>query len=131
MATVYAKIDFLHKQCMTFVSEREQRLIKSNIKRLYVSVDRQEYIVNWTRREDKRNIKLSAIGSADNETGYVFQMNLNYDPCISPIEIEENALSVNDYNAQYAYRKHARFWLNGDYKESVKNSRSKRQMDHL
>ncbi|WP_198265345.1 hypothetical protein [sulfur-oxidizing endosymbiont of Gigantopelta aegis] len=64
---------------MTFVSEREQRLIKSNIKRLYVSVDRQEYIVNWTRREDKRNIKLSAIGSADNETGYVFQMNLNYD----------------------------------------------------
>jgi len=33
----------------------------------------------WSRREDKRNVKLSAIGSADNKTGYVFGMQVYSD----------------------------------------------------
>ncbi len=77
-------------------------------------------MVNWTRRNDKRNIKLSAIGSADNDTGYVFQMNLNYDPLMEHNLIEKNA--IPDVAKKPAYREYARLWLQTDYDESVLRS---------
>lgn len=80
MPSVYAKIDFLWDQSLAFAGNRERKLLKGMvIRRLYVGVDRQDYVVNWTKREDKRNIQLTAVGSADNETGYVFGMHLNFD----------------------------------------------------
>jgi len=122
MSTVYNKIDFIHKQCLAFVAERERKLIDKHIERVYVSVDRQEYVVNWSRRDDKRNITLSAIGSADNQTGYVFGMHLNYDPSINPVRVEADATIIGDNTQDYAYRKHARLWLQSDYLESLKQS---------
>lgn len=120
---IYAKIDFLHRQCLAFVAEREQKLLDGKIiRRLYVSVDRQDYMVNWTKREDKRNIRLSSVGSADNETSYVFGMHLNYDPCLNPDEIEADAVANGDYSLQPAFRKYAHLWLHGDYANSVARS---------
>jgi transposase-like protein len=120
MPTIYYKIDFLHHQCLSFIAERERKLLGGkHIKRLYISVDRQEYVVNWTKRDDKRNVSLSAIGSADNQTGYVFQMNLNYDPYADADSIEADVIKLNDTANQYAFRKYARLWLKSDYAESV------------
>lgn len=51
--TLYPKLDFLHRQCLAFVGHREQRLLQDfSIPRLYIGVDRQDYVVNWTRRQD-------------------------------------------------------------------------------
>lgn len=73
--TLYPKLDFLHRQCLAFAGHRERRLLQGfSIPRLYLGVDRQDYIVNWTQREDKRNVQLTAVGSADNATRYVFGM---------------------------------------------------------
>jgi len=67
--TLYSKIDFLHRQCVAFVGHRERRLLQGiSIPRLYIGIDRQDYVVNWTRREHKRNVQLTAVGSADNAT---------------------------------------------------------------
>ncbi len=119
METIYGKIDFLHRQCLAFAADRERRLLDGkHIRRLYVSVDRQEYVVNWSRREDKRNITLAAIGSADNATGYVFGMHLNYDPSLIADQIEADAIAIGDASLQFAYRKHARLWLQDDYEKS-------------
>ena len=63
--TVYAKIDFIHRQCMAFAQSREAQLPEKSFRRLYVSVDRQDYVINWVRREDKRNTVVSAVASAD------------------------------------------------------------------
>jgi len=123
MATVYSKINFIHRQCMAFVAERELMLMNKHLERVYVSVDRQEYVVNWTKRDDKRNVKLTAIGSADDQTGYVFGMHLNYDSTIDHDTIE--AESLLDTNCKHAYRRHARLWLQCDYDESAMRSRSK------
>ncbi len=124
--SIYGKIDFIHKQCVAFVAERERKLLNGKkIKRLYVSVDRQEYVVNWSRRKDKRNIKLSAIGSADNESGYVFQMNVNYDPELDHYEIEQEAST--DTQTKPAYRQHARLWLQSDYNASLLYSQTKQK----
>ncbi|MFK5947616.1 MAG: hypothetical protein QM500_02455 [Methylococcales bacterium] len=123
MSTIYAKINFLHKQCLAFVAHRERQLINGkHIKRLYISVDRQEYVVNWSKRSDKRNIVLSAVGSADNSTGYVFQMNLNYDQNINPEKTDSHSKEINDCTEKHAYRQYARLWLDCDYKESLKYS---------
>lgn len=128
MPTIYNKIDFLHRQCLAFVAERERKLLDGkHIERLYISVDRQDYVVNWAKREDKRNVTLSAIGSADNQTGYVFQMSLNYDYDADVNFIETDALQLNDAVNQYAFRKYARLWLQADYTESVQRSVSNKQ----
>jgi len=121
--TLYDKIDFIHRQCIAFAGDREQKLLKGKvIRRLYVSVDRQDYVVNWTQRADKRNTQLSAVGSADNETGYVFGMHLNYDPILDPKTVEEHAIAAGDYGIPFPFREHARLWLQGDYEDAARRS---------
>lgn len=124
METVYWKIDFLHKQCLAFAAERERRLLDGKpIRRLYIGVDRQDYIVNWTRHEDKRNVQLTAVGSADNETGYVFGMHLNYDLSLDVKAVEEEAAQINDCNAPFPFRRYARTWLACDYERAINGRR--------
>lgn len=122
--SLYPKIDFIHNHCLGFVADRERKLLEGmSIPRLYISVDRQEYVVNWTQRKDKRNTVLSAVGSADNETGYVFGMTLNYDPSLDPDIVEKSAIAAGDYTAKFPFRQFARLWLKGDYSIAVKNSK--------
>jgi len=123
MPTIYSKIDFLRRQCLAFVGDRERRLMNKHLDRVYVSTDRQEYVVNWSRRNDRRNVKLTAIGSADNQSGYVFGMHLNYDASVDHELIETESLIDEGY--KHAYRKHARLWLQSDYDESSMGSQSK------
>ncbi|WP_210411823.1 hypothetical protein [Noviherbaspirillum sp. UKPF54] len=117
--TLYGKIDFLYRQCLAFASAREQALFELDLSRLYVSVDRQEYKVNWSRDTDRRNVVLRAIGSADNHTGYVFGMHLNFDPFLNPSEVESDALAARDAELPYPHRKYARVWLSHDYEEGL------------
>ena len=124
-STLYHKIDFIHRQCMAFVADREKYLPNKKIRRLYIGVDRQEYTINWSSRNDRRNSSMWSIASADNETGYVFGVHLNYDPSEDPVEVEKGA---GTYEAWSPFRKHARLWLMRDYSESVKQSRLKAGM---
>ena len=89
------------------------------IKRVYVGVDRQDYVINWTNRRDKRKVILHAVGSADNETGYVFGMHLNFDPSLDSGEIGKDAATIEDYNLPHPFRRYARVWLSCDYIEAI------------
>jgi transposase-like protein len=114
--TLYPKLNFLHRQCLAFVGHRERRLLHGlSIPRLYIGVDRQDYIVNWTQREDKRNVRLTAVGSADNATRYVFGMHLNFDPDMKSSVIEHEAAALGDPEVQMPFRRHARLWLASNY----------------
>ncbi|MBK1670800.1 hypothetical protein CKO28_22545 [Rhodovibrio sodomensis] len=62
--TVYEKIDCIHRQCLSFLAAHEAKLARKRLRGLYISVDRQDYIVNWSDRAFKRNTQLTAIGSA-------------------------------------------------------------------
>lgn len=115
---LYHRIDFIHKQCMDFVKDREKQLKKMPIDRLYLSLDRQEYSINWNERKDKRNVILTAITSADNKTGYVFGINPNFDGSLDKEAIEKNALEIGDKTKTSPFRKYARLWLEQDYYES-------------
>ena len=68
MSTLYRKIRFLQQQCNKFIGRRERKLHSMQIARLYIGEDRQDYVINWTDSEDRRNVTFRAIGSADNAT---------------------------------------------------------------
>lgn len=118
-ATLYGKIDFLHRQCIWFASRYEQMILRAPpVTRLYLSVDRQDYVFNWGTQLDRRNVMLHAIGTADNASGYVFGMHLDFDGSLDPEETERAAISEGDYEQQYPYRRYARLWLQRDYDDS-------------
>ncbi len=122
---LYGKIDFLHAQCLAFMADRESRLLDGMpMARLYLGTDRQDYMVNWMRQEDRRNVVLHAVGTADNATSYVFGMHLNYDAALDVAEIERAAQAAGDYQAQLPFRRYARCWLKKDYDESLRQRRS-------
>lgn len=116
---LYHRIDYIHKQCMAFVANRESKLKDMPIDRLYLSIDRQEYSVNWNERKDKRNIVITSIASADNKTGYIFGMNPKFDGSIDIEAVEEDALNLNESSKTAPFRKYARLWLKQDYIESA------------
>jgi hypothetical protein len=64
--TFYKKIDFLYDQFISFAYQRESKLIdKKFFKRLYISADQQDLMMNWTDRKIRRNIVFKAAGAAD------------------------------------------------------------------
>lgn len=119
--TLYDKIRFIHKQAMAFVARREMRLLSGELEleKLYLSVDRQEHLINWVNRKDKRQTVFQAVGTADNTSSYVFAIHLNYDPALQPQAVEMEAMRNGDYSLKAPFRRHARLWLLGDYAPAV------------
>jgi hypothetical protein len=128
---LYSKLEYFYAQCRAFASEVERRFLEKSqvgFHRLYLSTDAQEYVLNWKFHENRMNVKLSAIGTADNDSGYVFGMNLNFDP--NAVLAEKEAEAAPDAGKPEPYRKHARFWLKDDYLKSLARSakRAKRRV---
>jgi len=121
-AVLYNRIDHIHKQCISFASSREGKLKDMSFERFYISVDRQEYSINWTERKDKRNIVLMGITSADNSTGYIFGIHPNFDQDKNKEQIEQDAFDCGDYIKTPPFRKHAHLWLDRDYADSTKRA---------
>ena len=120
MPTLYDKIDYIHRQCLAFAASRERKLLEGMpIRRLYIGVDRQDYLVNWSQTKDKRNVLMNAVGSADNTTGYVFGLHLNFEPSLDWVVVEHDAIQSGDYQRKRPFRKYARLWLQQDYLESL------------
>ncbi|MFP4896838.1 hypothetical protein [Paraburkholderia sp. EG304] len=121
---IYDKLAFIHRQCMAFAGNREARLLNPSfvLPKMYVAVDRQHYIVNWTSREDRRTTQLNAIGTSDVKTGFVFGMHLNFDGSMEPEDVEADALKAGDLGLSSPFRKYARVWLSVDYKRSLADS---------
>ncbi len=128
-STFYRRIDFIHKQCMAFVADRERRLADMPIKELHIAIDRQEHLVNWSYRDDKRNVNLDAITTSDNLTGYVFGMHSNFDYSLDNKTVQVDALNSGDASVSPPYRKYARLWLNMDYVACQMRSSEKKLRD--
>jgi hypothetical protein len=112
---VVDRIAFIHRQCVAFVSDRERRLTRMNIPRLRVSVDGQEYAINWRSHLIRRNVSLMATATVCNDTGYCFAAHFNYDPDLNRTAEEAAALAAGDADKPYALRRRSRVWLSTDY----------------
>lgn len=126
--TFYHRLDFLHRQCQAFSAHRERALASLPIRRLYLGVDRQDYLVNWIVRKDKRSIQLSAIAAVDNEHGYCFGTHLNFDPSLDSEVVQAEVEKNGDLGMPYPHRRFARLWLNADHElASAKSLRTSRR----
>jgi len=127
---VYDKIAFIHRKCQEFVGDRESHLLDANfvLPKIYLSVDRQHYVVNWSQRKDRRTVQLNAIGSADIESGYVFGFHLNFDGGLDPAAVEADAAGIGDTLLHPPFRKYARVWLADDYKAAMANTAKRNAM---
>jgi len=124
--TLYGKIDFLYRQCLAFAAGRERALMDIELARLYISVDRQDYMVNWASGTDRRNIVLRAVGSCDNPSGYVFGAHLAFDPRMDPAAVESDAAATRDAELPHPHWRYARLWLKRDYKEALVDAEKER-----
>jgi hypothetical protein len=120
---LYERIDFFHEQALAFLSDRERQLSSMDIPRLYIGVDRQDHVINWSQRKDKRNVTLSSIAAADNGSGYVFGMHPNFDPGADSSEVERLHAALGDDKVGACHRRFARLWLQDDYGASLRASR--------
>lgn len=128
-ATLYQRIDFFYRQCLAFAANRERRLLDGSLRipRLYLAVDRQDYVINWSNQDDRRNVTLHAAGSADDTTGYVFGMHLDFDSSLDRQVVEADAIARGDYAQPYAFRRYARVWLQEDYTDALRQYWKKRK----
>jgi len=118
-ATLYGKLTYLAEVSSQFSSAHEARLTSGAVrpKRAYVSVDRQDHLINWGSQLDRRYTTLGAIGAVENVSGYVLAMQLNFDATCNPEDVEADAVACGDYGLARAYRRHARLWLRQDYEQ--------------
>ncbi|MGC9976121.1 MAG: hypothetical protein ABSC57_05320 [Syntrophales bacterium] len=119
MPTFYRKIDFVHHQCIAFAAERERNLPTMPIARLHIGVDRQDYMINWSDADDRRNVIFRAVGSADNSTGYVFGLHLNFDPLMDAYITGRDAIGSAGYGVKPTYRRYAGLWPGRDSRDLV------------
>lgn len=125
---LYDKIDFIYEQCRAFSADRERKLAGMSFGSRYLCTDRQDYIVNWGDRREKRTVQLTAISTADNESGYVFGMLPNFDKRILPADLEQQAKAAGDAQKPFAMREFARLWTNADYQASAGANAAGRKM---
>lgn len=117
--SLYGKIAFLHAQCRAFLGERESRLPGMALPKLYLATDRQTLAVNWSNRRDRRCVMLQAIATADLTSGYVFGMDLNFDPSLDLGNVSAEAARMGERDKPQPYRRFARLWLRSDYEEAM------------
>ena len=118
-ATIYRKIDMFYERCLTFSYQREENLKGMTLGRMRLSSDRQEYHVNWSARKDKRNVVMTAIGTADKRSRYVFGMDVNYDESVDLSFVKADPAYNDDGHLKDYNRRYARIWTERDYPEGV------------
>jgi hypothetical protein len=122
--SVYGKIDFLHRQCLTLAAERERQFPEFQFERLYLCSDRHDYIVNWGNRKARKTVQLTSVGTADLRSGYIFAMTPNFDATLDPDKVEAEADAAGDNAEDPPFRRHARLWLRSDYAASVERAKA-------
>lgn len=123
--TLYQRIGFFYEQCRRFAASRELQFFDEAFRRhrAYVSVDRQDYLVNWSNQNDRRNVKLHAVASADHRSGYVFGVHLDFDPSLDAAIIEQAHAAQPELHISHPFRRYARIWLLADYRDAIRTLR--------
>ena len=120
-ATVYSKIDFIHRQCLAFAGDRERRLEDIDHHSLRLCVDSQDYMVNWRRRVNRKNIQFTAVCTVEAASGYVLAHNMNFDPDMMQVDVEDEARINGDLDPKKKsyFRTSPQYWLEHDFRKQA------------
>jgi transposase-like protein len=124
--TLYDKIRFIHRQCSLFAVSREARLPDVDLGRRFLCTDRQDYIVNWGSRTNRKTIQLTAVATADRDSGYLFAFSPNFDASLDQDQAEAAWLEAGDAAKPPQMRDTARIWTRADYEQSLARAAAKK-----
>ncbi len=113
----YSILDFISRRCNQLSGKFDRRMIEGEIslpKTLKLSVDVQEYQLNWTNKHDRRNTQFSTVCSVDQDTRYILGMSANYDKDADSFLINKDAALNGDALRPEAFRQCAQYWLSSD-----------------
>jgi hypothetical protein len=125
METVYNKLDFFYRQCVAFAASRERGFKDRKFRKLHISMDRQDYRLNWTIKGDRRNMVVTGIACAEKFSGYIFGHHLNYDSSLNSADIEEEAKALYNPKEKPVFRRYARLWVSEDKPPPAKGTPEK------
>lgn len=126
-SVLYARIDFIHRQCQLFAGERERTLVdRKDLGKRYISTDRQKLLVNWASKKSRKNTVLQSIASADQATGYVYGAHLNFDPAMDEADVARELTKFGDQKLAPPFRRFARVWLEAEYAKAAKRAELRR-----
>ncbi len=113
----YAILDFVSRCCDRLSGTFDRRMIEGQIKlpsEMQVSVDVQEYLLNWSDKKDRRNTKFSTLCSVDQSTRFILGICANYDKDADSFDINREAALNGDILRPEAFRQKAQYWLTCD-----------------
>lgn len=113
----YSILDFVSRRCNQLSGKFDRRMIDGEValpRVLKLSVDVQEYQLNWTNKHDRRNTQFSTVCSVDQDTRYIFGMAANYDKNADSFLINKEAALNGDALKPDAFRQRAQYWLSTD-----------------
>lgn len=117
---VHGKIDFLYQQVLAFTHDREARMADCFAgRRPYFATDIQTILVNWPVKNRRGTIPLLHMATVHKFSQFVVASTVDYDPSISPEQIEEMMRSCGDFDLNRSMRRHARLWAATEYQNSL------------
>lgn len=117
---IYEKIDYLYEQCLIFAGEREQRLERCFADRsVYFSTDVQTFLVNWPYKKKRGTVPLLHMATVDRWSQFVVAATVDYDPDVSPDDLEEKMQAAGDFAKTRPMRAYGRLWPRSEYEDSL------------
>lgn len=115
--TYYSILDFVRRRCDLLSGKFDRRMIDGEVllpEALKLSVDLQEYQLNWTNKHDRRNTQFSTVCTVDQDSRYILGMSANYDKDADSFLINKQASQNGDALKPEAFRQYAQYWLSCD-----------------
>jgi hypothetical protein len=102
--TLYDRIDFIHERMIAFEAFKLKKLRERKGKHrrhFALGTDMQDHQVNWGTRFRRYGIRVSAVCTADNYTGFVFRTDVNFDPTTGDVVPHfERLLKIGDFKVE-------------------------------
>ena len=100
----------LSGQCRA-LQQTQKRLLDGMDSRLFTLVRPQDYVINWTRKADRRNVCCMRSVLLTMQLATCSACISNYDASLDSEIVEADAVAAGDYQAKAPFRRYARCWL--------------------
>jgi len=101
---LYDRIDSIHERMISFEAFKLQKMREKTGKHrrhFALATDMQDHQVNWGTRLRRYGIRVSAVSTADNFTGFVFRTDINFDPTTgNVVEHFAQLLKAGDFKVE-------------------------------
>jgi DNA polymerase III epsilon subunit len=126
---IYSKIDFFYEQALAFEEYHKQKLeFTLASKSLNLSCDRQHCLSNWGDHNMPMPTPIVNTSTADNDTGYIFVSNINFDFTSDFADIKKEHKDKKEYQKESYYRRYAQYILSDQEANEQSNGDADVQM---